>query len=547
MNNIIKLFKITIISTFRNDNSKKKRKFNKSLILLLIAISFLPIMGSLVVMSKEMYKTLETINQGNIVIASSFMAGSIVVLVFGMFYTISSYYMAKDIPNYLYLPLKADEIIISRFLSTLMYEYLTLIIFVVPIVIGCGIGGNFNFIFYIIGFFIFMILPILPLSISSIIIIIIMSFSKKAINKDRYTLISGLLGLAIGLGINFSLQALFTQMDDPNMVKGLISTGQADLINNVASYFPGIKNATYAIINYDVVQLAIFVSIAIIAFLCFVFVAKKLYFKGVLGISQQPAKRKYDITTKEFGKQKNKMLAYTLKELRLIFRTPIYFMNLVLMDYLMPVIFIIAIISSNSMDKLIMVGKVIVTKNDMAGIIIGLVFVFFVFLSSMNGVTATCISREGEQIYIMKYLPISIKQQVNAKLLSGLIISVTVMIVVVILFSVFLKISMLITILLLLAGSNGVIFTRLIGLYIDLTRPKLKWNSEVEAVKHNMNLLFNMLLNMILAGGFAWLTISFSFNMLTSIFVYIIGFAILNYIVYMFINKKAYEYITRIE
>ena len=547
MSNIIKLFKITIISTFRNDNSKKKRKFNKSLLLLLIAISFSPIMVSLVLMSKEMYKTLETVNQGNIVIASSFMAGSIVVLVFGMFYTISSYYMAKDIPNYLYLPLKAEEIIISRFLATLMYEYLTLIIFVVPVVIGCGIGGSFNFIFYIIGFFIFMILPILPLSISSIVIIIIMSFSKKAINKDRYTLISGLLGLAIGLGINFSLQALFTKMDDPTMIKGLISKGQTDLINNISSYFPGIKNATYAIINYDVLQLIIFVGIAIIAFLCFVFVAKKLYFKGVLGISQQAAKRKYDIINKEFSNQKNKMLAYTLKELRLIFRTPIYFMNLVLMDYLMPIIFIIAIISSNSMDKLIMIVKVIVTKSDMAGIIIGLVFVFFVFLSSMNGVTATCISREGEQIYIMKYLPISIKQQVNAKLLSGLIVSLTVMIAVVILFSIILKISVLITLLLLLSGSNGVIFTRLSGLYIDLTRPKLRWNSEVESVKHNMNLLFNMLLNMILAGGFAWVTISFSFSMLTSILIYIIGFAILNYIVYIFINKKAYEYITRIE
>jgi len=547
MNNIIRLFKIAIISTFRNDNSKKKRKFNKSLILLLIAISFLPIMSGLAVMSKEMYKTLETINQGNIVIASSFMAGSLVVLVFGMFYTISSYYMAKDIPNYLYLPLKAEEIIISRFLSTLMYEYLTLIIFVVPVIIGCGIGGNFNFLFYIIGFFIFVILPILPLSISSTIIVIIMSFSKKAINKDRYTLISGLLGLAIGLGINFSLQTVFNKMDDPNMINGFIATGQADLINGISSYFLGIKNATYAIINYDLLQLAIFVSIAIVAFLGFVFVAKKLYFKGVLGISQQAAKRKYDITNKEFSKQQSKLLAYTIKELRLILRTPIYFMNLVIMDYLMPVIFVIAIISSNSMDNLVIAIREVVTKSDMTGIIIGLVFVLFVFLSSMNGITATCISREGKQIYIMKYLPISINKQVNAKLLSGLIISLTVMIMVVIALGVFLHISLLITILLLLAGSNGVIFTRLSGLYIDLTRPKLNWNSEVESVKHNMNLVFNMLFNMIFAGGFAWLTIACSFNMLTSVLVYVIGFATLNYFVYAFINKKAYEYIMRIE
>ncbi|MCK5812100.1 MAG: hypothetical protein KAG94_04330 [Clostridiales bacterium] len=547
MNNTVKLLKVALIMAFRGDVTKKKQKFKKPLIGLFILIAFLPMVSTFVLLSKELYTALELIGQGNVVIALSLAGGSLVVLLFGMFYTISSYYLAKDIPHYLALPLKPEEIIASRFLTTLLYEYLTLIIFVGPVIIGCGIAGGFGVVYYLASLLVFIFLPILPLSISSIVIVSIMSFSKKAINKDRFTLISGLLGLGIGLGLNFYLQSFFVRLESKEAIEQMMSDGSLNLVNQIASYFPGIKNATLAITNGQFFQLLIFIVIAIVAFLLFMIVAKILYFRGVLGISQQVAKRDYKLSSASFKKSENNILAYTIKELKLIFRTPIYFMNLALMDYLMPLIFIIAFVSTGDLDTLVNAAIKYTSQLSSAGLLIGISFAFFAFISGMNGITATCISREGEQLYIMKYLPMTIDNQIKAKLLSGLIVSLLGMIITLLVITVILQINILILILLLIAGANSVLLTRLTGLLIDLSHPKLNWDNEVKAAKQNMNLMFNMLLSMVIAALAAVGTFMFQFSIGLSIIIFIVGFALVNYGLYQLICKSAYRKIMKIE
>lgn len=546
MNNVMKLFKISFLMGFRGDVSKKK-KFQKPLLIALLGISFLPLIISVVMLSKGLYTVLDAIGQGNIIIALSIAAGSIVVLVFGMFYTISAYYLAKDINNYLSLPLKPEEIIASRFLTTLVYEYLTLLVLVVPVIIGCGLGGSFGFPYYLISLIVFIFLPILPLSVSSIIIVTIMSFSRRAVNKDRFSLISGILGLGIGLGINFSLQSVFSRIDDTVAIEELIAQGKFDMLGQVSSYFPGIKNASLAIVDYDILQLLIFIVIAAVSFLAFMVVSKLLYFKGVLGINQQSAKKEYNLSEATYVKSRNNIIAYTVKELKLIFRTPIYFMNLALMDYLMPLIFVFAFASTGELGPIIESVRSLVNNNSFHGLLLVITFAIFVFISAMNGITATCISREGEQLYIMKYLPMSIKDQVNAKLLSGLIVSFTGMIVVVLLITIYLKVNLLISILMVIVGFNAVLLTRLTGLFIDLSKPKLKWENEVKAVKQNMNLVINMLIGITIAGIFTFLGFMLQVNLIFSILIYVIAIGLVNLMLYRMINSRAKTLIMRIE
>lgn len=547
MNNVIKLFKVALIMSFRGDVTKKKKKFKKPLIGLLILVAFLPMMGTFILISKELYTALESIGQGNVVIALSLAGGSLVVLIFGMFYTISSYYLAKDIPHYLALPLQPEEIIASRYLTTLLYEYLTLVIFVVPVIIGCGIAGGFGLIYYLTSLLVFLILPVLPLSFSSMIIVALMSFSKKAINKDRFTLISGLLGLGIGLGLNFFLQSFFVKLESPEAIEQLLSSGSLDLVDQVASYFPGIKNATLAIAEGQFWQLLIFIAIAIASFFLFMVVAKALYFRGVLGISQQVAKKNYKLSNASFEKSKNNVLAYTIKEIKLILRTPIYFMNLALMDYLMPLIFIVAIVSTGDLGSLINSTMKFTSEFSSAGLLIGLSFAFFAFISGMNGITATCISREGDQLYIMKYLPMTIADQIKAKLLSGLIISFLGMIITLIVISILFQINIFTVLLLLLAGANSVLLTRLTGLIIDLSHPKLNWDNEVKAVKQNMNLMFNMLISMVIAALAVVGTFLLNLSLILSVAIFIVGFALINYGLYQLISKSAYRKIMKLE
>jgi hypothetical protein len=45
---------------------------------------------------------------------------------------------------------------------------------------------------------------------------------------------------------------------------------------------------------------------------------------------------------------------------------------------------------------------------------------------------------------------------------------------------------------------------------IDISRPKLKWSSETEAVKQNINGVLGMLATIVLGAGFVFLSLLFS-------------------------------------
>ncbi len=545
MSNVLKLITIGLLTTFRGSVGKK-RKIQKPLFALLLVIAFSPMVFSFVEIIKVMYGSLEMFGQGDSIIALGLLVASMVVFIFGIFYTIGSYYMAKDIPVYLQLPLKPWEISVSRFVMVLLYEYLTMLIFFLPVVIGFGVAAGKGILYYVISVPVFLTVPVLPLSLASILIIGIMSFAKRAVNKDRFTMIASLLGLGIGIGFNFGFQSLISRVDSTDGFQEMILSGKISMAENIARVFPGISNATRALVENNAFHLVIFILIAAAAFLIFILVSKALYFRGVLGINQQVSRRRFD-SSKEGGfESRNPIRTYLSKELKLIFRTPIYFMNLVLIDILLPLFMIVPMFISVGAEQINAIKEQLIASAP-PGIFVAVSFVLFMFISAMNGITATSISREGKQLYMMKYLPISYVDQLNAKLLSGMVISSGGMIFLVIILTILLEISIPIALLMLVAGFNAVILTRITGMLIDASNPKLKWDNEQKAVKQNMNLVFNMLAGMGIAG-LAVIFIIFAGNSLVlNSMVFIPGFALINVMLYRLLISRFPGMIERIE
>ncbi len=61
-----------------------------------------------------------------------------------------------------------------------------------------------------------------------------------------------------------------------------------------------------------------------------------------------------------------------------------------------------------------------------AGIALGVFFAFIVFASCSNAISTTAISREGKNLYILKYIPMKYKDQLMAKVLSAVVLGVAV-------------------------------------------------------------------------------------------------------------------------
>lgn len=545
MNNVLKLVKVGLLSTFRGQVGKK-RKIKKPLIAVLVLIWFAPLVFSFSQIIKVMYDILESFGQGDSVIALGLLVASMVVFIFGIFYSIGSYYMAKDIPTYLHMPLKSWEISSARFIIVLMYEYLTMLVFFLPVIIGYGIAAGTGVGYYLMAVPVFIALPILPLCLASILIMGIMSFAKRAINKDRFTMIASLLGLGIGIGINIGFQSLARSVDNQEGIQQLVLSGKLSMAEGITKYFPGLVNASKALTEYNIFHLFLFIIIALAAFMLFIVVSRALYFKGVLGMSQQVSRRKFDADKSNGFEARSPVKTYLSKELKLIFRTPIYFMNLVLIDILLPVMILIPMFISLGSDQVKEI-KNLLTSSVPEGIFVTGAFILFLFISAMNGITATTISREGKQLYIMKYIPIGYKKQMDAKLLSGMTVSMGGMLVLLIIITVVLNITIPVFILMLGAGINAVILTRLTGMFIDASNPKLKWDNEQKAVKQNINLVFNMLAGMGVAGLAVIFLIFIGQSLLLNSLVFIGGILLINIGLYKLLCLRFPKMIERIE
>lgn len=545
MRNILYLVKVNLIASFRGQLGKKK-KIKTPLIGLLLLVWLGPVIWSFSEIVRVMYNTFEAFGQGDAIIVLGLLITSVAVFIFGIFYSIGSYYMAKDISTYLYMPLKPWEIISARFIIVLLYEYFTMLIFYLPMVIGFGIAAGMGLGFYLLSVVVFLLLPLLPLSLASIIIVVIMSFAKRAMNKDRFTMIAGFLGIGIGVGFNLGFQKLAMTADNADGLSEYIMSGRVYMAENIARNFPGIANASKALTEGDLLHLLIFTVIAASAFILFLFVAKMLYFKGVLGISQSASKREFDAVKSNGFKAGTPVKTYLFKELKLIFRTPIYFMNLALIDILLPVMIIVSMIAAVGSTELGAIKKLI-NESVPDGLMIAGSFILFVFISAMNGVTATSISREGKQFNIMQYIPMEYRMQMNAKLLSGLIISLVGMVVTLGFIVIYFEVSLFITLLMLLSAINAVIFTRLTGMFIDAANPKLNWDNEQKAVKQNMNLVYNMLIGVTFAGIAVVFLIFVSQSILINSLVFIIGAFVLNFGLYKLLESKFPKMISRVE
>lgn len=545
MSNVFKLIKVGLFTTFRGQVGKK-RKIKKPLFALLLVVAFAPMVFSFVEIIRVMYGSLDIFGQGDSIIALGLLVASMVGFIFGIFYAIGSYYMAKDIPIYLHLPLKPWEISSSRFFMVLLYEYFTMLIFFLPVVIGYGVAAGKGVLYYLLSIPVFLTVPILPLSLASILIIVLMSFAKRAINKDRFTMIASLLGLAIGISFNFGFQSLMGRIDSTNGIQDMIISGKISMAENIARYFPGLSNATRVLTENNLLQLVIFILIAAAAFMLFMLVSNALYFRGVLGISQQVSRRKFNANKAGGYDSRNPVTTYLVKELKLIFRTPIYFMNLVLIDILLPVFMLIPLFVSIGGDEINAIKEQLMTAVPQ-GIFVAGAFILFLFISAMNGITATSISREGKQLYMMKYLPISYNDQLSAKLISGMTVSTAGMVLILTVLSVFLEISLPVALLMFVSALNAVILTRLTGMFIDASSPKLKWDNEQKAVKQNMNLIFNMLVGMGVAGLAVMFLIFVDSSMLINSLIFLPGMLLINFLLYKLLKSRFPKMIERIE
>ncbi len=530
-----------------------KKKVRQIIFIILIALCFVPLFISLSFFVSTMYDALKVIEQEGLILSLGVAITSFTIFFFGVFYVINIFYYSDDVENLLPLPLKPSEIIGAKFLVTVVYEYLTELILLLPLFIVYAYKSGASLMYYIYALVVFVLVPVVPLSIASVLVMIIMRFTGIAKNRDRFKMVGGLIAMFGAIGFNAVIQQFASKSVAPEKLQEMFTQGQNSMVEFVSRIFPGSKFAALSIVYntsvQGIVNLLIFILITVASFLIFLYIGELLYFRGVIGISESAAKRK-KVSSEELGKlsiRQSKLKAYTIKELKLLFRTPIYFMNCVLINFLFPILMLIPFLTQSQGGSELESIKTIMYSGVYEGVIVAAGFASTMLISTINSITSTSISREGQNLYISKYIPTSYQTQILAKALSGTIISLIGVVTILTSVTVFLRIPL--HLVFMIAGISlfGIVCMSFIGVMIDLFHPKLNWDNEQKAVKQNFNPLFHMLLGAIFGAATVWASIVFDFNALTTLGIIVLVFGIIDLVLYKIITTKGVKLFKDIE
>ncbi len=162
----------------------------------------------------------------------------------------------------------------------------------------------------------------------------------------------------------------------------------------------------------------------------------------------------------------------------------------------------------------------------------------FILLGAFNATASTAISREGQELFVKKYIPASYHIQILAKVLSGFVLGMAGALLMLAVILVMFGLPLLLALLILATGWLGILLTSFTGILIDLYNPKLSWDSEVKAVKQNLNVIYNMIAGIVLGGPALYAAITFSPGIATSLVIVIGVYGGLNVLLYSLIRTK---------
>ena len=495
--NIFNLTKIFFKNSFQNPYiiDPKTNKINKKsifvwlILIVMVGISFL---------SYEVINELLKVGQPILFLNIFFLLFMMIIIFQIILASTNVYFVSKDLEVLLPLPLKSEELLISKFNTIVVNLYFSELIFAFFPLIIYGICTYAGIIYYVYLFLILLIFPILPTLFISIITMFFMKLSKFIKNKDAFQIIITLIFIFIMFGVEFKLGSTIINKFDNNSninTEEVVETFNQfnEKIKNVYKYFLEINPTIEIIKNYNklnsIFNLLKIIFIDLLFLILFIFIGKKYYLKNILKNNNNYYLNK--IQKNNFQKKCKKITikkSYIKKEFKLLFKNPIFFMQCILPIFILIISFTIIVITMLPNLQLILnsnlIGEKIEFSVDLNVICIVIAIIQLIF--AISNISITAISREGKNANYLKFIPVDLFKQFIYKSVPQIIINNILILFILILIKIILPKFDLIYLFLIFIISNlfNIINSELMVL-VDLWRPNLNWKSDYEATKSN--------------------------------------------------------------
>ncbi len=477
---------------------EKKKRWEPILIAAVIVLSFAPLLVLYTTMMLSLFTAGLTIGQPDMVLTLSIMISLSIILFFGLFYVMGTFYFSNDLESFVPLPLKPYEVIGGKFIVVMINEYLTSVPIMLPPIIIYGAGTGQGILYWIKSLILMLTVPIIPLTIASIFVMLLMRFVNLRRYKDFLTIAGGIIGVALSLGLSTYMQKM---PDNPEEMESFF-IGQRGLADMIGERFPPIRWATEGLTDGGLAgigYLLLFLLACALFLALLMMLSNRVFYKSLLAGPEVSRKRRTltDLQKqKSYGKASNPVVAMMKRDWKLLVRTPLYLLNGFVGTLFGPIIFVFVLVMQGSEPEFGQIFDQINGPETLPYVLLGGLGLML-FTSGMNMVASTALSREGKTLWITKMIPVTGRQQANAKLLVSIIVSSLGVIITALIILIFFKLPVFWVLGATVIGLLGSVPMNALSLALDIFHPKLVWSSEQEAMKQNMNGGIGMLLSML--------------------------------------------------
>ena len=449
----------------------------------------------------QLFSILRPMGQETALLTLAILAGQFLILVFGLFYVLSAFYFSRDLEFLVSLPARPFEVIGAKFGVILVNEYLTVLFVVGPAFVVYGTMAAKPLSYWLLAGVVFLLLPVIPLALSGLLIMAMMRLVNVSRKKDFFILAGSLTLLALTLFLQLGLAG---NRSPAEMVKFL--TAADGFVRLVGENFPPCIWASRLLAAGFSANgpgyLALFVGLSAGVLLSMLWAAEKLFYRGLIGLSEMAARRKKisrDAMARSFARARGAGQAIFMREWRLMNRTPIFLLNGMLSVILVPVmLFFLGRSDGGSATKAIL--SVLGSGDRTAATLFAAAF--FVACGCLNGTASSAFSREGKNFWISKVMPVAPGRQVAGKFLHSYLVAALGTLggalAAWLALGLGWKSILPAAVLALVAGA----LLTAVNMAIDLARPLLTWTNPMRAIKQNLNVVLAMALDAGMVYGF---------------------------------------------
>jgi ABC-2 type transport system permease protein len=490
---------------FYNQKFNKKEFYKQLFTLIIVPVALIPAFFMYVSLMSATYFGLTMINQTSVFLSIGYIMATVLIIVFGVMYILSEFYFSDNIEELIPLPISQRKLIVAKFLSILVFEYIFAAFIFGPILIIYGVGQGMGLLYVLLAFLVFLTIPVLPLSLMTALIMLMMQSASLKGRKDMLQIVFVFIGLVVIFGVQIWFTGQLGNGDevDFQLLMNTMLTNNEGILNIIGYVMPSSFLMAWALNKITLmsfVWVGALMGITLLSGALMVVIGERVYLKSI--VSGKTMKKGKQLSgaerSKVLGKKSHGAMAVFTMDLRLLLRTPVYFFNNVSVVIIAPLCILLS------------VSFIEIPPEDLQGmqeffrempiLINYLLIAFFIFFGGTSATTASTFSREGKASWLTRMIPVTARDQIMGRTGVAMLIQSLGIIFTIIAIQLIFPLTLSTLLLTVFLGILGSLPILLFGLFMDMNRPLLNWDNPQKAIKNNMNVVITLFVGMAYTG-----------------------------------------------